>query len=196
MKRLFFSLLLSTFTTLTLNAECELDETPRQLAYQQYLDAETLYEDSQFYDAYNMLIQSLQTYSSQEDTIQLSFSCVNYVPGPYAPIISRSSKTEIYAFERVLLGKDIKRQLSPAPYAFIEFQKNATIVSVVNAPKISRNKQMKRLPLEGFSLLIDGEAFNFEKINSGERKTVSSTKVFTLNSSISTHEAFDFKLYK
>ena len=185
-----------TFFSVTLLADCELVEDEKYKSYQEFKEAEDLHDNLEYAKAYEMLLQSLSTYTYSDNEIELVYECVNYVPGPYAPIINKSTKTESFDFNRRSLGKNIKNQLSPAPYVFIEFQKNRTIVSATNAEKTPRGKLKGRLPLENFIVTIDNEKFNFGTLRSAEVKKVSSNNRYTPNSTIVTKEDFGFKLYK
>jgi len=107
----------------SLFGDCELVQDTKYDSYNQFKEAATLLDKEQYKDAYEKLIESFKTYPSNEKSINLKYDCVNYTPGAYAPIIQHSSKEENFDFDRKTLGKDIKEQLSPAPYVFIEFQK-------------------------------------------------------------------------
>jgi len=177
-------------------ADCELVEDTKYTAYQQFKEAEDLYDNLQYSDAYEKLLESFKTYAPADKSIELAYSCVNYIPGAYAPIIKRSSKKETFDFDRKALGKDIKKQLSPAPYVFIEFQKNRTIVSAVNAKATPRGELKGRLPLENFTVTLKNETLAFNKLSAGEVKRLSTKKAYSPNTPITTNEDFNFKLYK
>ena len=177
-------------------ANCELVENQTYTAYQQFKEAESLHSDKKYSEAYEMLLKSFNSYAPKTKQISLSYTCVNYIPGPYAPTIQRSTKTESFDFDRTTLGMEIKHQLSPAPYVFIQFQEDKTIVSAINSVKTSRNNLPKRLPLENFSVTINSTKFQFANLQVGKLETVTRNKHFSQNSTITTNEEFGFKLYK
>jgi len=177
-------------------ANCELIENETVTSYQEFKEAESLHSDQQYSEAYDMLLKSFRSYSPRTKEIQLKYTCVNYIPGPYAPTIQKSSKTEMFDFDRTSLAMDIKHQLSPAPYVFIQFQKSKTLVSAVNSIKTSRNTIEKRLPLESFSVTVDGDKFDFGNLQVGKLETLTKNKTYTPNATITTNEEFGFKLYK
>ena len=195
--RLFTYLFIAQlFVASTVFANCELVENETFTAYEQFKEAESLHSDQKYSDAYEMLLKSFQTYTPRTKEISLQYTCVNYIPGPYAPTIQRSTKSEMFDFDRTALGMEIKHQLSPAPYVFIEFQKNKTFVSAINSIKTSRNEIAKRLPLENFSVSINGQSFQFGNLEVGKLKTIKKNKSFTPNATIKTSEEFGFQLYK
>jgi len=177
-------------------ANCELVENETFISYQQFKEAQSLHSDEQYSEAYEMLLKSFASYTPRTKEIQLQYTCINYIPGPYAPTIQRSSKTEMFGFDRTSLGMKIKHQLSPAPYVFIQFQKNRTLVSAINSVKTSRNEIAKRLPLESFSVTVDGDKFNFGNLQVGKLKTLTKNRRYTPSATITTNEQFGFKLYK
>ena len=196
MKIAYRIIIFITFFSVTILADCELVEDEKYKSYQEFKEAKDLYEKLEYTQAYNMLLQSLHTYTYLNDEIDLMYQCINFVPGPYAPIISKSTKTESFDFNRRALGKEIKNQLSPAPYVFIEFQANKTIVSATNAEKTPRGKLKGRLPLENFIIIINDEKFHFGQLKSTEVIRISSDNGYSQNSTIVTKEDFGFKLYK
>lgn len=177
-------------------ADCELVEDNNFLAHEEFKEAEALHENLKYSEAYDMLLKSYQTYPNDSSEIELAYECVNYIPGPYAPTIKHSSKHEMFDFNRNALGISIKHQLSPAPYVFIQFQKNKTIVSAINSVTTARNTIEKRLPLENFVVHIDSEQFDFNNLEVGKLETRSANKNLSINSNITTTEKFGFKLYK
>lgn len=196
MKIFTYLFILQIFVTSTLFANCELVENQTYTAYQQFKEAESLHSDKKYSEAYDMLLESFKSYAPRSKELSLSYTCVNYIPGPYAPTIQRSNKTELFDFDRTTLGMEIKHQLSPAPYVFIQFQKGKTIVSAINSVKTSRSDLPKRLPLENFSVTINSTKFQFANLQVGKLETVTRKKSFTQNATITTNEEFGFKLYK
>ena len=194
--RIYTKIILYSLLPLTLLADCELLDDSKTQAYNQFIEAQTLNSDEKYAQAYEMLKKSLQTYSPKSTEIALDYECVNFIPGPYAPIIQKSTKTEDFDFDRTTLGKEIKRQLSPAPYVFIEFQKAKTIVSVLNSEKTSRTRLSTRLPLENFVVRVDNESADFPRIEVGQTQQKVFFSKHTPSSNIKTEEEFDFKLYK
>ena len=194
----FFSFLLlaQLFLSASLFANCELIENDAYYAYQQFKESESLHSDQQHSEAYDMLLKSFKTYKPKTKTILLESTCVNYIPGPYAPTIQRSTKRDSYDFDRTALGIEIKHQLSPAPFVFVQFQKNKTIVSAINSTKTSRNEIKKRLPLENFAVSIDGKKFQFGNLEVGKLKSIKRSIRLSENDTIKTNEQFGFKLYK
>jgi len=182
--------------SVALFANCELIENETFTSYQQFKEAQSLNSDQQYSEAYDMLLQSFASYSPRTKEVQLQYTCVNYIPGPYAPTIQRSTKSEMFSFDRTSLGMEIKHQLSPAPYVFIQFQKNKTIVSAINSVKTSRNTIEKRLPLENFVVTIDGDKFDFGGLQVGKLETQTKKRAYSPNATITTNEQFGFKLYK
>jgi len=180
----------------SLFGDCELVQDTKYDSYNQFKEAATLLDKEQYKDAYEKLIESFKTYPSNEKSINLKYDCVNYTPGAYAPIIQHSSKEENFDFDRKTLGKDIKEQLSPAPYVFIEFQKNKTIVSVTNATKTDRGELKGRLPLENFTVTLGTKTLAFGRVNAGEVKRRTMDRAYSPNKQIITNEDFNFKLYK
>ncbi len=196
MRIFIYLFIVQLFVSSSLLANCELIENETYDAYQQFQEAESLHSDKKYSEAYDMLLKSFQTYSPRANKLTLQYSCITYIPGPYSPTIKKYTKTGTFDFDRTALGVEIKHQLSPAPYVFIQFQKNRTIVSAINSVKTSRNDIPKRLPLEKFSVTIDGTAFQFGTLKVGKPETVTKNRFFTPNDTIKTSEEFGFKLYK
>lgn len=186
------------FTCTALFSDCEIVDDNKSQSYNLFEISQNLYSNNDYSNAYDTLLKSLLVYNPKPNSskIELNYSCINYIPGPYAPIIQHSSKTEIFDFKRNNLGKLIKRQLSPAPYIFIQFQDDKTIISAVNSIKTSRNELKKRLSLENFIVSIDGEELNFGRLKVGELVSKSMKKNFQFVPIITTSEDFGFQLYK
>jgi len=195
-KLFFYIFALQLFISSSLFANCELVENETYTAYKQFKKAETLHSEKKYSDAYEMILKSFQTYRPRVKEISLRYNCVTYIPGPYSVTIKKYNKSEMFDFDRTTLGMEIKHQISPAPYVFIEYQKNKTIVSAVNSIKTSRNNLPKRLPLENFAVTIDSSNFQFGNLEVGKPQTIKKNRSFSPNASIRTSEEFGFKLYK
>jgi hypothetical protein len=195
-KIFIYFLVLPFLISTSLFAKCELSENSTYTAYQQFKKAENLHSAKKYSDAYEMLLQSFQTYSPRRKEIALEYHCVTYIPGPYGVSIKKYNKSEMFDFDRTALGIEIKHQLSPAPYVFIQYQNNKTLVSAINSVTTARNKIPKRLPLENFAVNIGGSNFQFGNLLVGALKTLKKDRSFTPNDTIRTTEEFNFKLYK
>jgi hypothetical protein len=195
-KNFTYLFILPLLLSASLSANCDLVKDRTYDSYQEFKEAESLHNDKKYSDAYTMLLKSLSTYPTTRKEISLNYSCVTYIPGPYAPIIKRYQKSETFDFDRTTLGVAIKHQLSPAPYVFIEYQKNKTIVSAINSTRTSRHSIEKRLPLENFSVTIGGSTFSFGNLEVGKLTTRKKNRSLSQTDSITTAEDFGFKLYK
>ena len=191
-----FYFLIGLFFLTNLFADCELVNDNTYKSYLQFKEAELLHEEKKYSEAYKTLLESFRIYTPRTKEVDLKYSCINYIPGPFAAIIQKSSKTELFDFDRRTLAIDIKHQLSPAPYVFIEFQKEKTIASVRNSVKTAQAEIKDRLPLENFFVNINGTAFEFGNIKVGQVKTLTKNNSFSYYNTITTDEEFGFKLYK
>ena len=190
---LFFS---AALFSQTLIADCTLNETSQTDAHAKFEEASALYKKQDYATAYDTLNESFKLYSGTEAQLNVTYSCINYVPGPYAPIIKKSTDTGVLKFDRVSLGKTIKQYLNPNPYVLIQYQPRKTVVSVLNSKKTARGEIANQLDLENFSVSVDGRTLNFGNVKSGETKTDIIARSTNVNSSVSTKELYGYNLYK
>jgi len=188
-----FALLL---TSHTLFADCEVIEDDKFKAHELYQKTISLYYSKQYAKAYKELLKSFKVYPNDVEEIVIDYKCKNLIPGPYAPIIKISQKHETKRFRRLSLGKSIKRQLSPTPYLFVQYQNNKTIVSLLNTQRTSRANIPERLPLENFTVKVGNTQLNFGQVPVNRLLTRTINKKSSLNTPIQTHEDFGFQLYK
>jgi len=176
----------------TLFADCELVKNSKALSYDRFIEAQTLFENGKYNESYEKLLESFKTYDSSSDEIELDYSCINYVPGPYAPILKKSSKTESFDFGRENLGIDIKHKLNPAPYIFVEFEKDKTVVMVTNSVKTSYDEISKRLPLDDFTVYVGNDKIEFGRVEVATVKKKSVNHIHSIDDVIKATEKFGF----
>lgn len=189
-------LIIILLTPGVLLAECELNDNEKTDAYNLYMEAQDLYSQDQFADAYAKLQESMQNFSNMSNELELSYTCIHYVPGPYSPIIKRETRYETEDFNRVELGKNIKKFLNPNPYVNVQFQPSKTVVSVYNAPQNARGTIQSQLSLENFRVSVNGQDAWFNSVASGELKDQVINTSASVDATIQTDEQFGFKLYQ
>lgn len=191
MKTTLFLLLL----TLSLAADCELNTGPKTEAYELYKEADSLFSDKSYSEAYKKLLESYNTYNGTEASLSFSYTCVHYIPGPYSVKIRKEQKYEDVDFPRQELGKSIKKFLNPNPFVFVQFQNDRTIVTAYNSSKTARGSVTTQLDLESFKVNIEGRELDFGDIPMDQSRQSILYKQMGLQSKITTSEKFDFKLF-
>lgn len=190
--------LLIMMLSLLAYAGCEQDENNKKFAYDFFIQAQTLYDNGQYEEAYATLDKSFQQHSNVDlKKIILDYTCVYMAPGPYAPIKKVFHNTKEFDFDRYTLGKNIKKFLYPAPYVFIEYKKNnkGVSVTVANALKNARGNIKGRLPLDTFTVTFNAkDSITFDRVEGGKSATKQLNSTIAPSAQVQTTERYGFQL--
>ncbi|MEA3512834.1 MAG: hypothetical protein U9R37_04475, partial [Campylobacterota bacterium] len=145
---------------------------------------------------------------TENPKLTIHSTCIHIKPGPFGAVRSRYTKKDDYTFNRKDLGKNIGKFIPPRTLVVIEVyedtdklvkfdNKNTNLKSkatVFNVLKTKDNKnQSVQMPLDTFSLTINGEKQTFGLIESEKNQSVEYESITNINDNITiqSSEKFD-----